>query len=270
MVRELFLLLTRKGAGGQVRSKAAKKILQYRGASFCPTVVNLDEFIYRFDRQRTILYDDFNSFDWDSSQETKMQRIWTRWDRYYKMKHLNLPEVGLDMFPDLQLHIHAGSEIKCVDTSSFFNQYNRFRRKVRSSFRNVDNKFWNTASPYGRTLLIKSDTILQWFVGLGCNAGCGSKYGEGWFGESENCNLELPTWTSENYCNRCRQRVRRLDLMFHFNFITDIFLEIFSEVPIEYEWRRKIWDILPPGHTFTKEMKNFPSVTKIYVYFCQP
>jgi hypothetical protein len=48
--------LTKAGGGGQARTKAMKKILEYRGAAFCPEVTVLRKKAFQLERQKKYRY----------------------------------------------------------------------------------------------------------------------------------------------------------------------------------------------------------------------
>lgn len=262
----LFLVLTRKGAGGQVRTKAAKLILLYRGSSFCPSEGELKESTQLNNIQRINFYKDFRHDLWvqqDWVPFTERDYIyWGRWERYYKIKHLQSTRrlrFGLDMFPDLHLQIEAG---KCItDLPAYLHLRKHFRRRMIWNY----DTYWQETMPYTKVLLVRADAIIQWFLAYGCNVGCGSS--GSWIPFHM---LRVPEYNEAHYCSRCRMRARNLGLIETLNIISDIFIEHYCKPCIRQPWRDILYRLIPPGFVFDKQMRGLPPTHRIIQHLMHP
>lgn len=97
----LALALTKKGGGGQARAKAMKKILEYRGAAFCPDLTGrpCTTLFARFARWRVWKQASLANDDWFQRGEQQFcvtdEMYWSRMDVHYRMRSLhrsNTPE----------------------------------------------------------------------------------------------------------------------------------------------------------------------------------
>lgn len=82
------LVLTRKGGGGQARTKALNNIFAFQGASFVPSVEDIKRVQKRFKRRRRLHLHVMANQPRRATQEISWETYWRRMDLHYRVRNL--------------------------------------------------------------------------------------------------------------------------------------------------------------------------------------